>query len=87
MNTVHSFKAVTTESEGENSLGRQFGLMSQRSLVFLWKYSVGISQKTAGTDEPLTFFIYNFCSLVQQKELFIILHSAWTLEKFQNAHI
>lgn len=46
MKTVHSFKVVTTESEGENSLGRQFGLMSQRSLAFLWKYSRGISQKT-----------------------------------------
>lgn len=37
------------ESEGENSLGRQFSLMNQRSLVFLWKYSTGIAQKTACT--------------------------------------
>lgn len=49
-----------TDSEGGNSLGRQFDLMSQRSLVFLWKYNTGISQKTACTDEPLTSFIYNF---------------------------
>lgn len=28
--------------------------------MFLWKYSTGISQKTACTDEPLTFFFYNF---------------------------
>lgn len=59
-NSTHSFKAVAIESEGENSLGKQFDLRSQRSLVFLWKYSTGISQKTACTDEPLTFFFYNF---------------------------
>lgn len=58
--TVHTASRLWPQSEGENSLGKQFDFRSQRSLVFLWKYSTGISQKTAGTDEPLTFFFYNF---------------------------
>lgn len=69
---------MARESEGENSLGRQFGLMSQRSLVFLWKYSTGISQKTAYTDEPLTFFIYNSWISVVTKE--IVDNSPFSLE-------
>lgn len=69
LSSTESFKAAVRESEGENSLGRQFSLMSQRSSVFLWKYSTGHFSENRMYCEPLTFFIYNFWMSGVAKEI------------------